>query len=81
MLYRVPKEFLALVDRALRYEAATRHLESREHFETASEEAKHEVEQARLVFAQEYKRLDDLTGGADELLTTQVELNIEDLGK
>ena len=67
-----------LMDKARRYEAAIKHLENQEKTATLSEEDKREAEQMRLAFAQEYKRLDDLTGSADVLLKQKLEPANED---
>jgi hypothetical protein len=83
LLARFPvlADFPGLVDRARRFEAATKQAENKEAPTTSSEKYEREAKQARLAFAQEYKRLDDLTGSADELLTSKLELPTEDFGK
>jgi hypothetical protein len=57
-----------LLDKALRYQEAARHVDNRQEFTMVSDNDLSEAEQTRLAFAQEYKRLDDLTGSADQLL-------------
>jgi len=74
-------DFSGLVDKARRYQAATIHLENREKSATLSEGEKREAEQMRLSFAQEYKRFDDLTGSADELLRRKLKPTTEDVGQ
>ena len=66
----VLSEFLALVDKACRYEAAMRYFDN-PHRETVIGGKAAEVEETRLAFAREYKRLDDLTGSSDLFLITE----------
>ena len=66
----VVSEFLALATKACRYEAAMRYFDN-PHPETVIDGKVAEVEETRLAFAREYKRLDDLTGNSDQLLKTE----------
>ena len=66
----VLSEFLALVDKACRYEAAMRKIDN-PHGESVIDAKVVEVEETRLAFAREYKRLDDLTGSSDLYSTTE----------